>query len=78
MQFPELVYEMVDNTLVLLAIAELLALKAQSHELDLAPRIPVLDRFIDDELARLRQVLPREEAPPESAALDRFFQSQCA
>lgn len=78
MEFAGLVYEMVDDSRVLLAIAELLALKSQGHELDLAPRIDALDRFIDAEIPRLRQVLPPEEAPPQPEALDRFFQSQCA
>jgi uncharacterized protein len=77
MEFAELVYEMVDDARVLLAIAELLALKSQSGELDRTPRIEALDRFIDAEIPRLRQVLPPEEAPPQPEALDRFFQSQC-
>lgn len=77
-QFAELVFEMVDDTQVLLAIAELLALKMDGNELDLAPRIAVLDRFIDAEIPRLRQVLPPEESPPQPEALDRFFLTQCA
>jgi predicted nucleotidyltransferase len=77
-QFAGLVYEMVDDAQVLLAIAELLALKMDGHELDLAPRIAVLDRFIDAEIPRLRQVLPPEESPPQPEALNRFFLTQCA
>jgi uncharacterized protein len=77
MEFPELVYHVVDDTLVLLAIAELVARKTAGDELGLGEKIPVLDQFIDAELTRLRLIMPAEEAPPESQELDRFFQSQC-
>ena len=77
MEFAELVYEMVESADVLLAIAELVARKVEGDELDHAPKIEVLDRFIQSELARLRLVLPPEEAHPQVEPLNRFFQAQC-
>ncbi|HWB60539.1 MAG TPA: nucleotidyltransferase domain-containing protein [Chthoniobacteraceae bacterium] len=77
MEFAELVYHVVDDPLVLLAIAELLARKTAGEELDLGAKIEVLNHFINAELARMRLVLPAEEAPLEFHELDRFFQSQC-
>ncbi len=76
MEFAELVYEMVDSTEVLLAIAELVTRKAEGDELDHAPKIDVLDQFIQSELTRLRLVLPPEEAHPHVEPLNRFFQAQ--
>ena len=77
MEFAELVYHAVDDAQVLLAIAELVARKAAGDELDIGAKIDVLNAFIHAELARLRLVLPAEEAPPEFQKLDRFFQGQC-
>jgi predicted nucleotidyltransferase len=77
MEFAELVYEVVDDARVLLAIAELVAGKMEGGELDYAPKIEVLEQFIHTEIPRLRQVLPAEDAPPQAEALNRFFQRQC-
>ena len=77
MEFAELVYEVVNDARVLLAIAELVARKMEGDELDRGPKIEALEQFINAELPRLRLVLPPDDAPPQVEPLNRFFQRQC-
>ena len=77
MLFDELVAQVLDEPEVREAIAELVARKRAGDELDSAPRVEALDRFIKTELPRLESLLPAEEVLPRIEPLNRFFQEHC-
>lgn len=77
MKFETLVDELVEENLVRIHIAVLTARKRAGEELDKAHRIPVISKFIDDELARLEGVAPRDIAKPEPEKLNTFFREFC-
>ncbi len=77
MLFDELVEGVVDEADVRAAIANLVARKKAGDELDRGPKDAVLSRYIDAELASLEHIPREEEAAPDAAELNRFFQSHC-
>ena len=77
MLFDELVEGVVEDADVRAAIANLVARKKAGDELDRGPKDAVLSRYIDAELASLEHIQPEEEPAPDSAELNRFFQSHC-
>ena len=77
MLFDELVEGVVEGADVRAAITNLVARKKAGDELHRAPKDAVLSRYIDAELASLEQIQPDEEAAPDPAELNRFFQSHC-
>jgi predicted nucleotidyltransferase len=77
MLFDKLVEAMVEDANVRAAIGNLLARKRAGDELDRGPKLEVLSRFIDSELARLEKIQPMEDSAPDPAALNSFFQSYC-
>ena len=56
-------------------IGEMLAKKAESDERDMNPRIPVIQRFIEDEIARYGQISKEmaDDRNPGWEALDGIF-----
>lgn len=76
-RFQTLVDEMVEDHNLRVHIAVLTARKRAGEELDKAQRIPVISRFIENELARLESVAPRDAAQPEPEKLNTFFREFC-
>lgn len=58
MEFHRLVQHTVDDPSLQTAIAELVERKSRGEELDRAPQIPVISKFIEDELPRLAAIAP--------------------
>ncbi len=77
MKFETLVDELVAEPLVRIHVAVLTARKRAGEELDRANRIPVISRFIEDELARLESVAPRDAGQAEPEKLNAFFREFC-
>jgi predicted nucleotidyltransferase len=77
MLFDELADWVAEDADVRAAIRDLLARKRLGDELARGPKIDVLNYFISDELIRLEKIELPEESAPDSAALNRFFQSYC-
>lgn len=77
MRFATLVDELVPDANLRFHVAVLVARKRAGEELDLAQRIPVIDTFIADELARLAKIVPVETAAPEPEKLNQFFREFC-
>lgn len=77
MKFETLVDELVEENLVRIHIAVLTARKRAGEELDKANRIPVISKFIEDELTRLESVAPRDIEQPETEKLNHFFREFC-
>jgi uncharacterized protein len=73
MEFEILVNAQVDSPEIKEAIADLLARKKAGHELDPQPKIEVLSRFIDTELARLEKIDVREREKPNFEKLNEIF-----
>jgi predicted nucleotidyltransferase len=78
MKFESLVDPLVDDAGLRFHIAVLVARKRAGEELDYAQRIPPIDSFIEDELARLEEIAPADGVTaPESDKLDQFFREFC-
>jgi hypothetical protein len=77
MLFDELVAQVLDESFVREAIAELVARKRAGDELDCGPRVEALDGFIKAELPRLESLIPAEEVLPKIEPLNRFFRAHC-
>jgi predicted nucleotidyltransferase len=77
MLFDELVEGVVEDADLRAAIANLVARKRGGDELDRGPKDVVLSRYIEAELASLEHIRAEEEAAPDPAELNRFFQSHC-
>lgn len=77
MLFDELVTGVVEERDVRTAIARLLVLKKAGEELDRAPRIEPLSRFIETELGRLEALALPLGVPPDNTALNAFFRRHC-
>jgi predicted nucleotidyltransferase len=75
MQFARLVDGVLYETVVRDALDELVARKQAGDELDVAPRVEVLSRFAEDELARLDTLTEPEDAAGDVEALNGFFRS---
>jgi len=73
MLFQQLVDEVLEESKVLNALQALVARKQAGDELDAAPPVEVLSRFIEAELSRLEAVEQPEEAPGNVEALNAFF-----
>lgn len=77
MKFEKLVDELVEENLVRIHIAVLTARRRAGEKLDKAHRIPVISKFIDNELARLEGLMPRDIEKPEPEKLNQFFREFC-
>lgn len=77
MLFDELVAGLVRDSRVLAAIDRLLEIKRSGDELDRAPHIEELTRFITAELARLDALEIPEAAAPSNEKLNVFFRRHC-
>jgi predicted nucleotidyltransferase len=75
MRFADLVASVDVPPPVLDAIASLLAAKRSADEAARGERIPVLDRWIDEGIARFEAVAPPAGATPDPRRLDDFFVS---
>jgi predicted nucleotidyltransferase len=73
MQFARLVDGVLCETVVRDALDELVARKQAGDELDVAPRVEVLSRYIEDELARLEGLADPGEGAGNVEALNCFF-----
>lgn len=73
MEFEKLVERTVDTQNLREAIADLLTLKKQSGELADGPRITVISDFLESEIIRLRQIVPKKVDPPSPERLENFF-----
>jgi len=77
MKFQTLVDEMVGDDNLRIHIAVLIARKRAGEELDKAHRIPIISKFIEEELARLEGVAPRNIELPKTEKLNTFFREFC-
>lgn len=77
MLFDDLVARVVEEREAQEAIARLLVLKKAGDELDRAPRIEPLSRFIETELDRLENLALPQGASPDNGALNAFFRRHC-
>jgi predicted nucleotidyltransferase len=75
MEFQKLVDVCVDSTDVRSAIDELLTRKRAGQELDRQPKIDVLSRYIETELARLEKIEVREREKPNVEKLNEILRS---
>lgn len=75
-RFDELVEATVRDAELKAAIRRLVAQKRRGFESDLGPRIDIISRFIEDELARLDDAAPGLSAPvPDLSPLNALFRS---
>jgi len=77
MRFDELVNAVVDEPDVRQAIAKLLEMKMSGEELDRAPKIEALSRFIEVELPRLESRKVANEISSAMDSLNGFFRRFC-
>lgn len=77
MEFQTLVDELVQEPLVRIHIAVLVARKRAGEELDRGHRNPIISNFIEKELARLAEIAPPAIAQPEPENLNTFFREFC-
>ena len=76
-RFQTLVDELVCEPLLRIHIAVLVARKRAGEELDHAQRIPIISRFIEEELARLSQCETQSSTLPETDGLNILFREFC-
>ncbi len=77
MPFKTLVDTTVEDANLRFNIAVLVARKRAGEELARAPRIPILNHFIESELTRLTALVPAPTPEPDSANLNQFFRDYC-
>jgi predicted nucleotidyltransferase len=75
MLFQDLVDVVLDEDDVRSALEELVARKQAGDELSKAPHVPVLSRFVEQELPRLEALQERDEHTGDVQQLNRFFRS---
>ena len=73
MLFQDLVNAMVSDEELLEAIAQLLTHKRASMESDYGKPLPIINRFIDEELTRLESVMPPVVTKTDFSELDRLL-----
>jgi predicted nucleotidyltransferase len=73
MPFQELVDELVSDAALIDAIAQLLTHKRAAKESEYGVPLPVINRFIDDELTRLESILPPQDEATDFSVLDRLL-----
>ena len=73
MRFQTLVERVVEDQAVKSAIADLLEKKKNGQELDHGPRIPALNGFIEEELARLSAENAKPSLSSDISRLDELF-----
>jgi predicted nucleotidyltransferase len=73
MPFQELVDELVSDGALIDAIAQLLAHKRAVKESEYGVPLPVINRFIDEELTRLESILPPENQATDFSVLDNLL-----
>ena len=73
MEFDRLVARTLEEPEVRAALQALVARKQAGDELAVAPPVPVLSRFVEDELTRLAALGEADEAGADAEELNRFF-----
>ena len=79
LKFETLVESVVEDQALKSAIADLLEKKKNGRELDLGPKIPVINNFIEEELKRLSgEDKDRPALASDTSKLDEFFHQALA
>ncbi|MFZ6654831.1 nucleotidyltransferase domain-containing protein [Undibacterium sp. TJN19] len=73
MRFQDMVDALISDDELKAAIAELLVIKRRAKESELAPALPVINRFIESELARLENVQAIKTEDVDFSVLDRLL-----
>lgn len=73
MRFQDLVDALISDEVLKAAIAELLVIKRRAKESELAPAMPIINRFIETELVRLENVKQHATEELDFSVLDRLL-----